>query len=147
MDSFSISCIQLSEKSEQCKLVQIELESKRSQLVEAEVHAREVEDKYITNTAVIHDRTVNDLRVSMYAVVYPCSSCVLCIMVYTHCCSSCLFSGRVMLTCQIDNNLIWDVEQYPMMRYVGIPWHAWLITAHKIFLVLGISEKALWERG
>lgn len=54
----------MSEKTEQCNLTQIELESKRSQLVEAEVHARDVEDRYITNTSIVHDRTVNDLRVS-----------------------------------------------------------------------------------
>lgn len=57
---------QLDEKSQQLKMTELALEEKRSQLVEAETHAREVEDRYITNASIIHDRTVNDLRVSSY---------------------------------------------------------------------------------
>ena len=55
---------QLDEKTQQQKMTELALEEKRSQLIEAESHAREVEDRYITNASIVHDRTVNDLRVS-----------------------------------------------------------------------------------
>ncbi|XP_067936393.1 trichohyalin-like [Watersipora subatra] len=53
---------QLDEKTHQHKVTELALGEKRAELLDAESHAREVEDRYITNAAVVHDRTVKDLR-------------------------------------------------------------------------------------
>lgn len=56
--------LQLDEKSEQLRITKLALEEKRSQALEAESHSRQLEDRYMKNASILHDRTIADLRVS-----------------------------------------------------------------------------------
>lgn len=62
----SLLYLQLDDKKEALRLTRLNLDEKSSQVLEAETHARDLEDRYIKNASILHDRTVSDLRVRVY---------------------------------------------------------------------------------
>lgn len=64
--TLSVACVleQVEQREEQNKLIQSALDEKRAELLKTETSLREMEEKYYSSSAAVHEKIVPDLRVT-----------------------------------------------------------------------------------